>query len=1045
MKYILLLTIALLALVNVARAQGPSPVPSRYDKSFFQHEMARYKTLFQKRPAELASGQNIDVTYYGLALRITTSPQYLRGDVTMKALSIQDGVNQITLDLMQSMTIDSVKVGGVLAGFSQQPSTFNVTLDRSYNTGDLMTVEIFYEGIPGSSGFGSFEFSSHASTPWVWSLSEPYGAKDWWPCKDHPSDKADSTDMRVTCDTAFRVGSNGKLISITDNGDGTHMYHWHEGHPISTYLVSVAITNYAQFSNWFKYTSTDSMQILNYVLPEHLSDAQAQSGLPLVVGELQIYSSLFGLYPFIDEKYGHSEFGWGGGMEHQTMTSLDGFGDWLTAHELAHQWFGDMITLRTWPDIWLNEGFATFCELVYEEHKYGEGNYWGGINSDMASAKQATASLYVIDSSSVNSLFDWNRVYAKGAVVLHMLRHVLGDSTFFHSMYNYANNPALRFSTAATADFQAACEGTSGKGLSYFFNEWVYGTLYPSYSFAWSVQPHSGLYTVKISLGQSTGTSNPQFFSMPIDFNIAGASWDTTVTVYDDSLTQTFSFDVTHPPTSVQLDPQGWILKDVPVAFSVSTPAISFGTVDLGFSTLDSVFVTNQGSTSINISAAVSNDSDFSVTPASASVPIGMSQAFYVIFHPTRVAPRDGQIIFTYNGSNSLYQIDVNGTGGPVPYILSRNWNIVSVPSAVADFSKDVLFPTGISNAYRYANDSGYIASDTLQNGLGYWLEFSTDTAMSIAGAPRYVDSIAVHAGWNLIGSISGLVPTSSIVPLGTSLHSQFFGYSHGYKVSDTIQAGRGYWIKVDAQGRLVLNSQGEGPKQALKSGIAESPHSQITIMDNAGNQQVLYFDSDSSAGSDLNRYEMPPAAPAGIFDARYASNRMFEFIKAGTAEEFPILISSAAFPLRVSWELRSPIDAALKIGTRKVPLSQTGATQISDPVSQISLDLAGQSAVPSMFALEQNYPNPFNPTTVLSYQLPVDSWVTLKVYDILGQEVATLVNGMEDGGLKSVVWDASNVPSGIYFCRLTASPIPTGRAGQAGKFTDTKKLLLLK
>jgi len=1041
MKQSLLVTIALLALVNFAGAQDRSATPSRYDKSFFKHEMDRYRTLFQQRPAEAASGQNIDVTYYNIALRITTSHQYLRGDVMMKALSRQNGVNQITLDLMQSMTIDSVKAGGVSTGFSQHSSTFDVTLDRSYATGELMTVEIFYEGVPGSSGFGSFEFSSHSSTPWVWSLSEPYGAKDWWPCKDHPSDKADSTDMRVTCDTAFKVGSNGRLVLITDNGDGTHTYHWHEGHPISTYLVSVAITNYATFSNWFKYTSTDSMQILNYVLPEHLSDAQ--SGLPLVVGELQIYSNLFGLYPFIDEKYGHSEFGWGGGMEHQTMTSLDGFGDWLTAHELAHQWFGDMITCRTWPDIWLNEGFATFCELVYEEHKYGEGNYWGGISSDMYSAKQATASLYVSDSSNVGTLFDWNRVYAKGAVVLHMLRHVLGDSTFFHSMYNYAHNPALRFGTAGTADFQAACESTSGKSLSYFFNEWVYGTRYPTYSYTWSAQPHSGLNTIKITLGQSTGTLNPSFFSMPIDFKVVSASWDTTVTVYNDSLTQIFSFDVSHTPVSVQLDPQGWILKEVPIAFSVSTPAIDFGTVDVGLSTTDSVIVTNQGSMSISISSVVSDDSDFSVTPASASVAVGASRTFYVTFHPTRMEPEEGQIIFTHNGSNSPYQIDVNGIGGPVPYIFSRNWNIVSVPSTVADLRKDVIFPTAISNAYRYSNDSGYIASDTLRNGVGYWLKFGNDTTMAIAGVPRYSDSIAVNAGWNLVGSISNPVPSSSVVALGASLRSQFFGYNHGYRISDTVQPGKGYWIKVDAQGRLVLNSPGQVPKQSSKIYDAEPPHSRITIRDDEGNEQVLYFDSDSCAGSDIGRYEMPPVAPPGIFDARYASNRMIEFIKEGKSQEFPILISSAAYPVTISWELHSPINATLKIGAREVRLNRVGVSQISNPKSQISLKLIGQSAVPSMFALDQNYPNPFNPTTMVSFVIGSasgGSFVTLGVYDLLGKEVATLVNEVKQPGEYGVKWDATSAPTGLYFARLTVTD-DEGRL----LYRAARKLLLIK
>ena len=305
MRKYLALVIALACLAAPAGAQRRHAE----EKSFRAAEIEHYKALFRRSAAEVTSGVNIHPTYYQLVLGITTTPQYLRGDVTMKAVSRQNGVGTITLDLMNNLTIDSVKVAGSRAAFVRHPSTFDVTLDRTYSTGDVMTVETFYQGKPGSSGFGSFSFTSHGSTPWVWTLSEPYGAKDWWPCKDHPNDKPDSTDVIVTCDSSFRVGSNGLLVSLVNNGDGTKTHHWRERYPIATYLVSIALTNYAQFSNWFKYSPTDSMEVLNYVLPEDLSSALAN--LPYAVTGLGIFSDLFGLYPFIREKYGHSEFNWG--------------------------------------------------------------------------------------------------------------------------------------------------------------------------------------------------------------------------------------------------------------------------------------------------------------------------------------------------------------------------------------------------------------------------------------------------------------------------------------------------------------------------------------------------------------------------------------------------------------------------------------------------------------------------------------------------------------------------------------------------------------
>ena len=538
-------------------------------KRLIRSEMLRYNAIAHQSPRSVLADDQIDVKYYLLDLHITASPQYLRGRVVMNAVSTQAGLDSVVLDLMRALTVDSVRMGGQQVAFRQDSATFTIFLDRGYNPGELISTEIFYEGVPGSSGFGSFEFSAHgASVPWVWTLSEPYGAKDWWPCKDHPADKADSTDMYVTIDSSFRAGSNGTLQPVIQNADGTVTYHWQERHPISTYLVSLAITNYAEMKCYFDYAPGDSMLVLNYVLPEHLS---ADSALILnVLDGLRIYSGLFGLYPFIDEKYGHSEFGWGGGMEHQTMTSVDAFSESLLMHELAHQWFGDMITCRTWPNIWLNEGFATFCEAVYEEHKYGENNYWAVMNNWMNYAKSATGSVYVNDSSDVGTLFDGARVYAKGASALHMLRHVLGDSVFFQAMYNYAHLAGARYNTAATSDFESVCEATSGKDLSYFFNEWICGLNYPQYTYSWSQVFFDSGATVTIHVHQTTGTPTPSFFTMPVDFRFSTAGWDTTITLWNDSASQTFTVSLPKSADSVQLDPQHWILRDAGLVTSVA-------------------------------------------------------------------------------------------------------------------------------------------------------------------------------------------------------------------------------------------------------------------------------------------------------------------------------------------------------------------------------------------------------------------------------------------------------------------------------------------
>jgi aminopeptidase N len=530
------------------------------EKAIIAQEMQRYDKLLHAQTSVSLASNWFDVGFYQLNLNITTIPEYLKGSVIIQGTCLADSASALTLDLSSAMFVDSIVMNHHVVPFVRDPASFTVILDRLYLKEETISLKVYYQGHPAGTGFGSFMFGSHAGVPWIWSLSEPYGAKDWWPCKDNPADKADSVDIAITCDSTLKAGSNGTLVGINNNNDGTVTYVWKERYPIATYLVSLAITNYAQFSNWFRYSQVDSMEIVNYVLPEHLASAQAS--LPRTVDMLEIFSGMFGLYPFVKEKYGHADFGWGGAMEHQTMTSTTTYNEGVIAHELAHQWFGNLITCETWQHLWLNEGFAQYATAVYFEREYGEQSYWKYMNQQLVNAKFARGSLFLVDTSNVSNMFNGSRVYAKGAVVLHMLRHLLGDSVFFQALNAYAADPELKYSSANTEDFQRICEKVSGRTLEYFFSEWIYGEEYPRYDWYWTVRDSAGLSIVTLSINQWTGTSDPLFFTMPLDIRISYQGKDTVMTVFNDSQYEEFTFLLTFSPDSLALDPYDWILKE---------------------------------------------------------------------------------------------------------------------------------------------------------------------------------------------------------------------------------------------------------------------------------------------------------------------------------------------------------------------------------------------------------------------------------------------------------------------------------------------------
>lgn len=544
------------------------------NKPVYEIEREAGAANFRSAESNYKSDTNIDVTYYGLLLNVSFNPDYLSGKTSVTCRSLKDNLSQIFYDFSDNMQVDSVTEGGRKLSFLHFQNKVYISLKDTVNSGQDISLEIFYQGIPVPTGFGSFVFSSHNNNqPVIWTISEPYGSIDWFPCKNVPNDKADSSDVLIRCPVNMQAASNGTLIGTEINRDGTHTFKWHNSYPVVNYVISVAVSDYEIYTTYFRYSETDSMPVVNYIYPEDLEELKPQ--LDKTNYMLELFSRKFGLYPFINEKYGHAQMGRIAGMENQTISSMGVFGDDIIAHELGHQWFGDKITCYDWQNIWLNEGFATYCEALYNESAFGINAYNEFIKSRMSISKTASGTIYVQDVNDIYQIFSGNRSYAKGCIVLHMLRGITGDSLFFSILKNYSTNKIFEYRNTVTEDFKNICEETYGTDLDYFFNEWIYGENYPVYNVSWTTENISpNLYKVNLNINQNANTF-PNFFIMPVDIKISMLSGDTLFTVFNNEQNQTFEFIINSKPVSYKIDPGNKILKTVygegiiPVAFEL--------------------------------------------------------------------------------------------------------------------------------------------------------------------------------------------------------------------------------------------------------------------------------------------------------------------------------------------------------------------------------------------------------------------------------------------------------------------------------------------
>lgn len=515
---------------------------------------------------QYSSMNKYDVKYLKLEVSVETNSRYISGSAQTTSRVIASMDTFIT-EFKGTMIVDSVFINGVRKSFTQSSDHIFVPLGSNLGIGSSITSLIFYRGTTSALGVYAGTVAS-TGLNYTATLSESYQAREWFPCKQILNDKIDSADIWITTSSANKAGSNGKLEGIDALPNNKVRYRWKTRYPMNYYMPSVAVGNYMEYKNYAKPAAIapDSILILHYLANNTSYFNTNKTNLDNTAKFVEKLSELYGIYPFYTEKYGHCQASIGGGMEHQTMTTLSSFGGTLVGHELGHQWFGDNVTCAKWNDIWINEGFATYSEQLLIEKlpllfspTTASSNMLSLHNSVMS---VANGSVYVPDAS----VFDENRIfssrlsYNKGGAIIHTLRFEMqSDTLFFRTLKNFQQQ--FKDSVATGEDFKQVAQTTSGKNLTDFFNQWYYGEGYPTFSVTYYRPTLDSVYLL-LSETVSAPTVTP-FFKGLLELTINSLQGDTTVLVNVTNNNQLFKFKCNKTPNNITVDPNNWIINKV--------------------------------------------------------------------------------------------------------------------------------------------------------------------------------------------------------------------------------------------------------------------------------------------------------------------------------------------------------------------------------------------------------------------------------------------------------------------------------------------------
>lgn len=455
-----------------------------------------------------------DVRDYRLEVLVDPVSETLRGVTGIAGVVVAETLSVVELDLAPPLLLQGVaRISGDLFGkqlvtgdalaAEHDGERVRVTLPVALRRGDRFTLGVWYSGRPQRrDDFNGFQWTRTpvGKQPWIASSCQTIGDYTWWPCKAsfwHPEDRADRVAVHVTAPTGLTAVSNGRLVDV-EKGAGVTTWRWRLDHPVPTYAIAIAVGPFLKIEDSARLPGLDRPLLLQYfVLPE--SEAKARKQFAQVPELLTFFSEKFGPFPFADAKFGIVETPiWG--MEHATVIAygnsfpdaIRGTGevdpyelrnthfDYVLVHEAAHEWWGNAVTAGSWGDFWLHEGFATYAEALWVEHVHGLDEALDFMQAKKSGLSDL-ATVFRPRRATAAEAYD-TQMYDKGAWLLHMLRYVMGDAPFFAALKEFCSDPRWRSATCSSADFQAACEKQHGGSLRTFFQPWLYGTRWPTYT-----------------------------------------------------------------------------------------------------------------------------------------------------------------------------------------------------------------------------------------------------------------------------------------------------------------------------------------------------------------------------------------------------------------------------------------------------------------------------------------------------------------------------------------------------------------------------------